>query len=98
MLGIISLIGCYDPNAQQSAIVRRVEAAGAGDLSTFDALSLGTWFANRPTLATEISTACQQRQLNATASWGRSSEGTVCRAAMMATPAPEPLADRSRAW
>jgi len=98
MILAFSLVGCYDPNAQRSAIVREVETAGAGDLSTYDVQSLGLWFANHQELATKVSLECAPVERAAPAGWLRSSEGSVCRAAGIMAQPPPVIADQSRSW
>lgn len=91
------LAGCYDPHAQQSKIVREVEAAGAGDLSTYTEAGLVQWFSSRPALATKIATECEPISRAATANWLTTSEGTVCHAADLMEPPPQYKAD-TRIW
>lgn len=74
-------VGCYDQNAQQSAIVREVEAAGAGDLRTYTAPGLRQWFASRPELALRIASECAPLAKGAQANWIVTAEGTTCQAA-----------------
>ena len=75
------LTACYDRNAQRSAIVRQVEAAGAGDLSTYTQQGLTQWFSTRPQLAQQIAAECVPIAKVAPANWLTTSEGTVCHVA-----------------
>jgi hypothetical protein len=97
LVGILASIGCYDPRAQDSRIVREVEGNGAGDLTTYDSVSLQQWFGQHPQLATKIAAECIWPSKHSDASWARSAEGTTCYAATMTAPAPEWVAD-PRGW
>ncbi len=44
LIAVSFLTGCYDPHAQDSPIVREVQAAGAGNLSMFTYQGLAEWF------------------------------------------------------
>jgi hypothetical protein len=74
-------LGCYDPNAHRSQIVREVEGAGAGDLRTYTAPGLRAWFAKRPDFAIHISTECRPLAKVAGANWITTAEGSSCQAA-----------------
>src|SRR3954465_2325286 len=74
-------IGCYDPHAHQSKIVREVEAAGSGDLTTFTQLGLRQWFGQRPELASRIFHECLPLMKTAQANWITTAEGATCQAA-----------------
>ena len=73
---------CIDPHAQNSRIVREVEANGSGDLTTYTLPDLKQWFTQRPELAKKIAAECAPISANAQANWLRSAEGTTCSAAM----------------
>jgi hypothetical protein len=97
MLATISELGCYAPHAQDSPIVRQVEAAGAGNLSTYTVQGLVQWFSTRPELARQISSECSRIAGNTPANWVATAEGTTCRAAGLTAPPPVPEGDQ-RTW
>lgn len=68
-----------------SAIVQRVEAAGAGDLSAAGQPTIEDWFRKHSEIALEVKTMCQPVREKATANWASSTEGRVCNAASVAT-------------
>lgn len=80
---LAGLVGCSDPNAQSSAIVREVERAGAGDASSLQMPELVQWFANQPpTLTEKINQQCIPLRQKAPAAWHmRTAEGRICEAA-----------------
>ncbi len=95
--GLTISSACYDPHAQESAIVREIEANGSGDLSTYTAPGLGQWFSVRPQFATRIAAECAPLARSSRANWITSAEGVACSAATQAAPAPIPVAD-TRSW
>ena len=97
MFLLLSLVGCYDPRAQESAVVREVEAAGAGNLNTYTQPGLAQWFSTRSELARKIAGECGPIAGNRGANWATSAEGTVCLAANRAQPLPQWTADQ-RTW
>ena len=88
---------CYDPHAQDSKIVREVEAAGSGDISRYTVPGLTEWFSHRPQLATKIANECVPIVRSAPANWATSAEGTVCFVAAQMAPPPPMVAD-PRTW
>jgi hypothetical protein len=83
------VISCQDPNAQQSAIVREVEHAGAGkDVSSLTSEELAGWFANQPAVfVQQINSECKPLRPKAPAAWHmRTAEGRVCDAVMQVAP------------
>ena len=83
------LTACQDPNAQQSAIVREVEHAGAGkDISSLTSEELARWFANQPAVfVQQVNTECKPLRTKAPAAWHlRTAEGRVCDAVMQVAP------------
>ena len=94
---VFFLNACYDSHAQDSKIVREVEAAGSGDLSTYTLQGLEQWFGERPQLATKIAYECFPIRKTATANWLTTAEGSVCQAAFATAPPPPMTAD-PRAW
>ncbi|MBV8437256.1 MAG: hypothetical protein JOY95_07055 [Silvibacterium sp.] len=99
LLGVFTFLmtACYDPHAQDSKIVREVEAAGSGNLSTYTLQGLEQWFMERPQLATKIAYECLPLRKTATANWLTTAEGSVCQAASATAPPPPMTAD-PRAW
>lgn len=78
------LSACADPNAQNSAIVRRIEAAGSGDISSMTPPEIEQWFFRKgdPQLVASIAASCQQLEKSAAAGWDlRTAEGRSCMAA-----------------
>lgn len=67
-----------------SAILERLEAARAGDLSTASATSIQQWLQQHEELAVEIKKACDHVEKSGTlsANWGDTTEGRVCAAAV----------------
>ena len=97
LMSVLMLAGCYDPHAQDSQIVREVEAAGAGNISTYTYQGLGQWLAQRPELAKKIAAECVPIAQKAPANWLTTAEGTTCHAAQVVAPPPEIKAD-TKAW
>jgi len=67
-----------------SQIVQRVEAAGAGDVSSASRQSLEQWFKQHSDIAQETRKACEKVKPTADANWGDTAEGRVCAAAASA--------------
>src|SRR5436305_7914185 len=97
LTSFLVLVGCYDPHAQDSKIVQEVEAAGAGNLSTFNYQGLALWLADRPALTRKVYAECVPISRTAAANWNTTAEGTVCHAAATVLPPPNLTAD-TRAW
>jgi hypothetical protein len=89
ILLFLGLTACQDPNAQQSAIVREVEHAGAGkDISSLTSEELAGWFTNQPAVfVQQINAECKPLRTKAPAAWHmRTAEGRVCDAVMQVAP------------
>jgi hypothetical protein len=97
LASFLVVVGCYDPQAQDSKIVQEVEAAGAGNLSTFNYQGLALWLADRPALTRKVYAECVPISRTAAANWNTTAEGTVCHAAATVLPPPNLTAD-TRAW
>ena len=97
LIAVLFLTGCYDPHAQDSPIVREVQAAGAGNLSTFTYQGLAEWFSHRPAFTKKIYAECVSVAQNAPANWTTTAEGTTCHAAQVMLPPPDITAD-TRTW
>lgn len=80
---VLILVGCA--KEPLSAIVAKVEAAGAGDLRGASPNAVETWFRQHKDLAAEVKQLCQPVQANAAAKWADSTEGKVCAAASVAS-------------
>ena len=65
-----------------SDIIRKVQAAGAGDVSSVSPQALEQWFTHHTNVAVEIANACMPIRKSANAAWGDSVEGKVCTAAV----------------
>ena len=97
LLALGALASCgYDPRAQESAIVREVEAAGSGNLDTSSPQGLGIWFGNHRQFANKISKECEPLLNKGDAHWAETAEGRVC-AAVWANKVTDWKAD-ARSW
>jgi hypothetical protein len=67
-----------------SAIVQRVEAAGAGDLSSASFDSIEQWFLKHQDVAWQTKKECMPIRDKAPAGWAETTEGRVCRGAIAA--------------
>jgi hypothetical protein len=90
-------VSCYDPHAQESAIVRFVELHGAGNISTYSSPGLQQWFGERPELATRVHAMCGDLYKTSNANWATTAEGTTCLAARSMAPVPTIQSD-GRSW
>ncbi len=70
---------------ETSQIIKKMENAGAGDLSSANSESIEHWLAQRRALIDEIEALCNSRRKIADASWFETSEGRICRAAQNLT-------------
>ena len=68
-----------------SAIVERVEAAGAGDLTSASFDSIEQWFLKHQDVGWQTKKECLPIQEKAPAGWAETTEGRVCRAAIAAS-------------
>jgi len=80
---ILVLGGCA--KEPSSAIVAKVEAAGAGDLRSASPKAIESWFQQHRDVALEVRLLCQPIQKIASANWADSTEGKVCAAAIVAS-------------
>jgi hypothetical protein len=67
-----------------SAIVRQVEAAGAGDVRAASNDALLDWFRKHPQVGQETRKLCEPIRKDAPAKWADTTEGRVCQAAQTA--------------
>ena len=68
-----------------SPIVKRVQDAGAGDVSNASKESIEQWFKQHHDLAKEIAQDCNRVKATRPADWADSTEGRVCQAATSAS-------------
>lgn len=76
------LVGC-EKKEPPSALVQKLEAAGAGNLSVASVNSIQQWLQQHEDLALQVKKDCEQiRNAGSTqADWGHTTEGRVCTAA-----------------
>ena len=67
-----------------SAVVRRVEAAGAGDVRAASSDALLDWFRKRQDAGQGVRKSCEPISKDARATWADTIEGRLCRAAQVA--------------
>ena len=84
LLVAMILGGCkkVDP---PSPIVKKVQDAGAGDVSNASKEAIEQWFKQHHDLAKEIVLDCNRVKASKPADWADSSEGRVCQAAASAS-------------
>jgi hypothetical protein len=83
-LALIStlLAGCsFREGEPKTALVQKVEQAGAGDLSTASTTAIQQWLGNHGDLAKDVDRSCRPIREKATANWADSTEGRLCEAA-----------------
>ena len=80
---VLLLGGCT--KEPPSAIVQKVEAAGAGDLRAAAQPTIEDWFRKHSEFAVEVRDQCQPIRDKATATWSSTTEGRVCNAASVAS-------------
>jgi hypothetical protein len=80
---LASLTSC-EKKELTSEIVKRVEVAGAGDVSLASRESLEGWFKQHSDIAQETRRACEKVRPTADLHWSDSPEGRVCAAAASA--------------
>lgn len=83
-LGFVLLTSSCNKKEPPSAIVERVEAAGAGDLSSASSDSIEQWFLKHQDVAWQTKKACMPIREKAPAGWAQTTEGRVCEAAISA--------------
>lgn len=79
--GLLMSVGCS--SAPDTPIVTLVRQAGAGNVGAASEESLRTWFAAHVNVASKIRPMCFAAMKGASATWGDSAEGRVCRAGML---------------
>ena len=79
LAGFIAATNC-SRSEPPSPIVQKAEAAGAGDLSTTSDSSIAQWLAKNPTVAKDIEGLCKPVRKSASATWGDTTEGRLCKA------------------
>ncbi len=68
-----------------SAIVKKLQDAGAGDLSNASRESIEQWFRQHRDIAKEIRQDCNRVKGTKPADWGDTTEGRVCQAVASAS-------------
>ena len=81
---VLAMCSCKKKEAR-SAIVERVEAAGAGDLTSASFDSIEQWFLKHQDVGSQTKKECLPIQEKAPAGWAETTEGRVCRAAIAAS-------------
>jgi hypothetical protein len=78
---IVAFGGCsFEQLEPESAIVKKVEAAGSGDLKGLSAQSMQQWLGKHRELAIEVETLCKPVRQGSPAKWAESTEGRLCTA------------------
>jgi hypothetical protein len=77
-------VACTQPEPR-SAIVDKIERAGAGDLSGTPAPQIEDWLRKHEDLAMQVDDMCKPVRGRADANWPASTEGRVCTAAQNAS-------------
>ena len=80
VLLVIAMAGC-SVSERPTAIVKKAEAAGAGDLSTTSAVSMQSWLESRRDVAADVDRMCAPVRAKAPAQWADTTEGRLCTAA-----------------
>ena len=78
---VLGALGGCAKQEPPSAIVQKMEQAGAGDLSSVSQTNIQDWFAKHKDLAYDIDDLCKPIRDKASAEWGQTTEGRVCNAA-----------------
>ena len=81
---VLAMCSCKKKEPR-SEIVERVEAAGAGDLSSASFDSIEQWFLKHQDVGWQTKKECMPIQDKAPAGWTETTEGRVCRAAIAAS-------------
>jgi hypothetical protein len=76
---VIAMAGC-SVSERPSAIVKKAEAAGAGDLSTASTVAMQAWLERHRDLARDLDRTCGGVRSQAPAQWVDSTEGRLCTA------------------
>lgn len=78
---LLSGAACMRDQPRSSAIVERVQQAGAGDVAAASPFSLDDWMRKHRDLAVEVEKMCVPVREKADARWGDTTEGKLCVAA-----------------
>ena len=79
LLALLILTGCAQK--PRTALMRKMEQAGAGDLRTVTSQAIEQWFLRNPGVAFEVNRTCRDLRANAPATWGDTTDGRICSAA-----------------
>jgi len=77
---LIVMAGC-SVSERPSAIVRKAEAAGAGDLSPASTVAMQAWLERHRDVARGVDRMCAAVRAKAPAQWADTTEGRLCTAA-----------------
>jgi len=77
---LIVMAGC-SVSERPTAIVKKAEAAGAGDLSTASSLAMQSWLESHRDVAADVDRMCTPVRGKAPAQWADTTEGRLCTAA-----------------
>ena len=77
---LIVMMGC-SVSERPSAIVKKAEAAGAGDLSTASTIAMQAWLERHRDVAGDVDRMCIAVREKAPAQWTDTTEGRLCTAA-----------------
>ena len=77
------LIGCS--KEPRTELVRKLEAAGAGDVRTASTEGIEQWFKKHNKVAQEVDRTCQKLREKAPSNWAESTDGRICSAAARVT-------------
>jgi len=88
--------GCYDAHAQESRVVRFLEANGSGNISTFSQPGLAQWLSEHREVAQQAEKMCEPLYAHSPANWAPSAEGTVCLCARSFAPPPNFQSDNQK--
>jgi hypothetical protein len=80
MIAFIVAGGC-GRQEPPSPIVQKAQQAGSGDLASASTASIRDWLGKHRYSAEQIEAMCRPIRQNASANWGDSTEGRLCRAA-----------------
>ena len=78
---LVLFAGCSIRREPPSAIVRKAEACGAGDVRAASTAAAQEWFSRHRDCAVTIDAMCKPVRDKAPAQWFESTEGRLCRAA-----------------
>ncbi len=81
IFAMVLLAGCSLRREPPSAIVRKAESCGAGDIGDASTAAMFDWFGRHRGCAVSVDALCKPIRNQAPAQWSDSTEGRVCLAA-----------------